>query len=305
MKKFFVLLGLMFFTVVNLILPVQSIEAEERELTTADVVTYSQDSQWGLKDKNDNVIVPAQYRKLIRLGNHAWIAQNKRYKYGLIDTNGNILVPIKYRHADRLVSKFAKFGNDHDYGVYDEWGNTIVKPEYSKIDILFGQMFLTYKNYKYGIVGYDGKEILENKFDDIYMPKPNVMRIEYEGKWYELEQVKADTLTLPADAQNTLSTKEDLNLQNIVVNTGVISGYSVVTFSDYLIKLFSSISPAHEQTIDELMLSQGAETVSIFVKLSWLPKYPVTYVKKYIENLRNPNNGPLSGVRKELKRQIK
>lgn len=30
------------------------------------------------------------------------------------------------------------------------------------------------------------------------------------------------------------------------------------------------------------MLSQGAETVSIFMKLSWLPKYPITYVKNII-----------------------
>ncbi len=166
-------------------------------------------------------------------------------------------------------------------------------------------MFLTYKNYKYGIVGYDGKIILENDFDDIYMPKPNVMRIEYEGKWYELEQVNAQTLTLPADAKTNLATKEDLDLRNIVVNTGVMSGYSVLTFSDYLIKIFSSISPAHEDTIDELMLSQGADTVNILVKLTWIPKYPVVYVKKYYENVRNPNNGPLSGVRKELKQKAK
>lgn len=166
-------------------------------------------------------------------------------------------------------------------------------------------MFLTYKNYKYGIVGYDGNVILENEFDDIYMPKPNVMRISYNGEWYELEQVNSETLTLPTDAKHNLATKEDLNLHNIVVNTGVMSGYSVLTFSDYLIKLISSISPAHEDTIDELMLSQGAETVSIFMKLSWLPKYPITYIKKYYQNVRNPNNGPLSGVRSELKKQIK
>ena len=84
-----------------------------------------------------------------------------------------------------------------------------------------------------------------------------------------------------------------------------MSGYSVLTFSDYLIKIFSSISPAHEDTIDELMLSQGADTVNILVKLTWIPKYPVVYVKKYYENVRNPNNGPLSGVRKELKQKAK
>ena len=42
------------------------------------------------------------------------------------------------------------------------------------------------------------------------MPKPNVMRIQFEGKWYELEQVNAATLTLPADAKHNLATKEEI-----------------------------------------------------------------------------------------------
>lgn len=284
---------------------VPALEEQNLVLKTTDVVTFTQNEKWGLKDKNDNIIIQPIYKKMIRLGDNSWIVQNKKNKFGLIDSSGNVLVNIKYAHADRVVSKFVKFGNEKDYGIYDEYGNVVVNPEYSKIDILFGKMFLTYKNYKYGIVGYDGKVILENEFDDIYMPKPNVMRILYNSEWYELEQVNAETLTLPADAKHNLATNEDLKLYNIVVNTGVISGYSVLTFSDYLIKVFSSISPAHEDTIDELMLSQGAETVSIFMKLTWLPKYPITYVKKYFNNVRNPNNGPLSEVRSELKKQLK
>lgn len=297
-----------FITTLLLMLTTPSLGIETQEpqnLKTTDVVTFIQDAKWGLKDKDGNIIVQPAYKKMIRVGTGSWIVQNKKNKFGLIDCSGTGLVKIKYRHADRLVGKFAEFGNDNDYGIYDENGNVIVKPEYSKLDILYGQMFLTYKNYKYGIVGYDGKVILENEFDDIYMPKPNVMRILYNGEWYELEQVHADTLTLPADAKHNLATKEDLSFYNIVANTGVMSGYSVLTFSDYLIKLFSSISPAHEDTIDELMLSKGADTVSIFMKLSWLPKYPITYVKKYYQNVRNPNNGPLTQVRTELKKQIK
>lgn len=280
-------------------------EIEQTKISGRDLTTFSQNERWGFKDKNGNIIVEPIYKKLIRLGDSSWIVQNKRNKFGLIDNCGNVIVPIKYNHADRLVTKFAKFGNTYDYGVYDEYGNTIVEPKFSKIDILYGKMFLTYKNYKYGIVGFDGKTILENEFEDIYMPKPNVMRIKYQGRWIELEQVKADTLTLPADAKHNLATKEDLDLRNIVVNTGVVSGYSVLTFSDYVIKLFSSISPAHEDTVDELMLSQGADTMNIFMKLTWLPKYPFVYVRKYYENVRNPNNGPLTDIRDELKQQIK
>lgn len=301
MKRFVVILGCLLLT--NNMNIAQ--EIEQTKIPGRDLTTFSQNERWGFKDKNGNIIVEPIYKKLIRLGDSSWIVQNKRNKFGLIDNCGNVIVPIKYNHADRLVTKFAKFGNTYDYGVYDEYGNTIVEPKFSKIDILYGKMFLTYKNYKYGIVGFDGKTILENEFEDIYMPKPNVMRIKYQGRWIELEQVNADTLTLPADAKHNLATKEDLDLRNIVVNTGVVSGYSVLTFSDYVIKLFSSISPAHEDTVDELMLSQGADTMNIFMKLTWLPKYPFVYVRKYYENVRNPNNGPLTDIRDELKQQIK
>ena len=301
MKRFVVILGCLLLT--NNMNIAQ--EIEQTKISGRDLTTFSQNERWGFKDKNGNIIVEPIYKKLIRLGDSSWIVQNKRNKFGLIDNRGNVIVPIKYNHADRLVTKFAKFGNTYDYGVYDEYGNTIVEPKFSKIDILYGKMFLTYKNYKYGIVGFDGKTILENEFEDIYMPKPNVMRIKYQGRWIELEQVNADTLTLPADAKHNLATKEDLDLRNIVVNTGVVSGYSVLTFSDYVIKLFSSISPAHEDTVDELMLSQGADTMNIFMKLTWLPKYPFVYVRKYYENVRNPNNGPLTDIRDELKQQIK
>lgn len=301
MKRFVVILGCLLLT--NNMNIAQ--EIEQTKISGRDLTTFSQNERWGFKDKNGNIIVEPIYKKLIRLGDSSWIVQNKRNKFGLIDNSGNVIVPIKYNHADRLVTKFAKFGNTYDYGVYDEYGNTIVEPKFSKIDILYGKMFLTYKNYKYGIVGFDGKTILENEFEDIYMPKPNVMRIKYQGRWIELEQVNADTLTLPADAKHNLATKEDLDLRNIIVNTGVVSGYSVLTFSDYVIKLFSSISPAHEDTVDELMLSQGADTMNIFMKLTWLPKYPFVYVRKYYENVRNPNNGPLTDIRDELKQQIK
>ena len=47
------------------------------------------------------------------------------------------------------------------------------------------------------------------------------------------------------------------------------------------------------------------ETVSIFIKLSWIPKFPFVYAKKYFNNLIAPNNSPLSGVRNEIKDQLK
>ena len=263
---------------------------------------FSQDNLFGLKDANGNILINPIYKKMIRVGESSFLVQ-KKSKFGLIDYHGNILVPIKYTHVERVLGKYLKIGRGNKYALYDEHGKEILPREYSSIDLLFGGMFLTCKNFRYGIVDMNGNTILENKFDDIYMPKPNIMRISYNGQWYEIEQLKGETFTLPHDIQN-IKGNENFKISELITNPGTVTGYSVVTFTDYFLKLFSSISPAHEQTIDELMLSQGAETVSIFIKLTWLPKYPFSYARNYFNTVRTPNNGPLSEVKYELKRQL-
>lgn len=303
MKKLLIVLGL--------ILSFQGLvyaEVQQAQVSTvlkvSDVTAFTnEDNLWGLKDKSGNIIVEPEYLKLIRVGDSSWIVQKKN-KFGLMDSSGNFLVKPKYRHVDRILGKYVKLGNDNDFALYDEYGNAILPHEYMSIDLLFGGMFLTYKNYKYGVVDFNGKVLISNICDDIYMPKPNIMRVKYNGEWYEIEQVNADTLTLPEDVAH-IKENENFKVTNLLVNTGVGAGYSVLTFSDYFIKIFSSISPAHEATIDDLMLSRGADTVSILMKFGWLPMYPVTFVRKYYENIRNPLNGPLSDVREDLKKQIK
>ncbi len=303
MKKLLIVLGL--------ILSFQGLvyaEVQQAQVSTvlkvSDVTAFTnEDKLWGLKDKSGNIIVEPEYLKLIRVGDSSWIVQKKN-KFGLMDSSGNFLVKPKYRHVDRILGKYVKLGNDNDFALYDEYGNAILPHEYMSIDLLFGGMFLTYKNYKYGVVDFNGKVLISNICDDIYMPKPNIMRVKYNGEWYEIEQVNADTLTLPEDVAH-IKENENFKVTNLLVNTGVGAGYSVLTFSDYFIKIFSSISPAHEATIDDLMLSRGADTVSILMKFGWLPMYPVTFVRKYYENIRNPLNGPLSDVREDLKKQIK
>lgn len=238
------------------------------------------------------------------LGENSWLVQKKN-KFGILDTSGKYLVEPKYRHAERLFGKYAKLGNEKDYGLYDEYGNTIIAPEYTKIDPLYGKMFLTCKKYKYGISDISGKILLENKFDDIYMPTPKSLRIKHEGEWYEIERWQAGNFEVAENVTKVTINEQDFKVTHLINNTGVWSGYSALTFSDYFIKIFSSISPAYEDTIDELMLSHGTDTVTIFMKFSWLPKFPFTYAKKYYNNFIAPNNGPLSDVRADVKKQLK
>ena len=272
--------------------------------TNDDVILYQVKNKWGLKDEDGTILTDAIYKKMVRVGYHSWLVQAKNNKYGLTDEKGNIIVAPKYRHTDRILGKYAKLGNSNDFGLYDEYGKIVIPHKYQKIDLLFGKMFLTYKNYKYGVMNFEGKVLLDNEFDDIYMPSKSVMRILYKGDWYEIEKADSGELVLPENAKEHIYDDNGINLYKFIKETGVISGYSVLTLSDYVLKLVSSISPAHEETIDDLMLSYGADTIDIYKKFSWVPKYPVTYAQKYYQIMRNPNVGPLTDFRNELKRKL-
>lgn len=304
MKKAFVILFLLIISTCSNVLANPS-EPLKSTISMDDEVVFSNDKKnvlFGLKDKSGNIIVDAQYKKLIRVGNSAWII-NKKNKYGMIDCSGNILVEPKFRHVDRMLGKYVKLGNENNYGVYNEFGEAIIPNKYMSVDLLFGGMFLIKKNYKYGVTDRNGKLILNTIFDDIYMPKPNIMRIQYNGQWYEIEQIVSGEFQLPDDVKN-IKENSDFRVTKFVTDPITASGYSAVTFTDYILKIFSSISPSHEETIDELMFSQGADTVNIFIKCSWLPKYPFTFAKKYYHNIRTPNNGPLNNVKNELKQKM-
>lgn len=267
------------------------------------VRVYQSKGKFGLEKSDGTPITKAIYKKLVRLGDKSWIVQYKN-KFGLIDYNGDYIIFPRYRNVQRIAARYAKFGNDNDYGLYDENGFTIIQPEYSSIDYMYGKMFLTSKNFRYGIVDLDGNTLLENEFEDIYMPSPSVMMVQYEGRWCKIERISEKEITLPADI-NAIKEDKDFKMTNLVVNTGVGAGYSVLTVTDYALKLVSSLSPAYEATIDELMYSQGADTISILMRLSWLPKFPFVFAKQYYRNMRRPNTGPLAKTRNSLRKQLR
>ncbi len=269
----------------------------------ADVSVFSENGKFGLKDAKGNILAEPVYKKLIVLGDNESYIALKGSRYGIVSNTGETLLDFKYSHATRFLGKFVKFGNYKGFGVYNAQGKVIIPQEQDSIDLLFGGMFLVSKNYKYGLIDFNGNTITDYIFDDIYMPKPNVMRVKYDGEWYEIEQIAAETFSLPEDIQD-VKTSSEFKITKLVTSPGAASKYSVVTTTDYFLKILSSISPAYEATIDELMLSQGAEAVSIFMNVSWLPKFPFVYAKNYYKTFRNPNNGPLAGIKENIKREF-
>ncbi|MBR1776730.1 WG repeat-containing protein [bacterium] len=266
---------------------------------------YEEDGKFGLREsKNGQIITEAKYKKLVRLGNSSWILQSG-VKFGILADNGDIIVEPKYNQAERVLGKFAKFAKGEKYGIYDEMGFTILPVEYSSIDLLYGGMFVTCKNYKYGITDLNGQVILDNIFDDIYMPDFNTMVFVYGGQVMEITRDPDAAVSIPYDIQSIHEDLNALKFTDIASNPITSTGYYSVTVTDYILKLISSISPAYEETIDELMFSQGADTVNVLMRFGWLPKFPFVYAKKYYKNVKNPYSGPLSGIKKNLKLRMK
>ena len=264
-----------------------------------DVEVFSENNLFGLKDKKGNIVAPAEFQKIIMTGRSGWIVQKKK-KFGLMDSKGNYLVEPKYQFADRIMGRYIKLGNDKDYGIYNEYGEIILAPEYSSIDLLYGRMFLTKKDYRYGVTDFNGNVLIPNICDDIYMPTKNTMRIKYHGEWFELDNISLETLKLPDTIVN-VEKNEELQFGDFLIETAILSEYSALTFSDFFLKMFASISPAHEETIDELIFAHGVDTVEILMNFSWLPKYPAKMAKKYFEYLKDPFNGPFADTRHKLK----
>ena len=299
MRKFIIFLFLF-------LLPLQFAYSSEldNQSTYNTIKPFSVKNKWGLK-ADDKIIVKPVYNKMVPLGknNNSWIVM-KGYRYGLISRDGSFLVKPRYRNVDRYFQRYVKFGNDNNFGIYDEYGNIIIQPVYSQISPLYGKMFKTCKNYKYGIADIEGNIILDNEFDDIYMPKPDVLMLQYEGRWCVIEQLNESEISLPADFSKSDISKE-FKITNFMVNTGVMSGYSVVTLTDYVLKLFSSMSSAYESTIDEIMFSRGAETITVITRFTWIPMFPIVYLKNYYKHIRTPNNGPLNSARNSILEQIR
>ena len=229
----------------------------------------------------------------------------KKNKYGIISNTGEILVNDKFESAYRFSGgRFVKLGSKGKYALFNEFGQALTEQEYTTIDILYGKMFLVQKNYKYGLINFDGDIILAPIADDIYMPEPSIIKLKFDNTWVEIEQKNKGTIELPVDLA-LVGENDKFKITEFANKPIASTGYGVISASDYFIKLFSSISPAYEQTIDELILNHGADTATILIKSSWLVKFPFVYTRNYINTLKAPNNGPLSDIKNDLKNKIK
>lgn len=79
MKKFFILLGLIVLLNGCVYAADNAREPIKASVSMSDLTVFSGEKNlFGLKDKEGNIIVEPQYKKLIRLGDSSWIVLKKK-----------------------------------------------------------------------------------------------------------------------------------------------------------------------------------------------------------------------------------
>ena len=91
------------------------------ELTVFDrnnLAPISIDNQFGLIDKEGNVIIPFEYQKLVLTTVNAYSAQ-KENKWGIITKSNQILIPFEYDLTSDFIENICAVKKDGKWGFID------------------------------------------------------------------------------------------------------------------------------------------------------------------------------------------
>lgn len=157
-------------------------------LRAQDPIPFQSNGLWGYKDSLGLKIIPAQYNHVGDFYQGYAIISIKGKK-GVITLENELVVPAKYEHLrhignDRFLFGYrTKYLGEFDTGIIDTKGNVIIEPEYYSILPYKKAYRVTKQTYevvgtnqgmdtrkifnKYGLFSYDGKMIIEPKYDEV------------------------------------------------------------------------------------------------------------------------------------------
>lgn len=126
------------------------------------------EGNWGLVDKDGNIIIPIKYlymEAMDNTGTYFRVVDSKTYKSGVIDKDNHSVVPLQYDYIQatldpRLMIKTkycdiypdniyqVKIINNDLYGVYDlKLKKEIMKPKYKYLKIVSYNRFVVGEDY--------------------------------------------------------------------------------------------------------------------------------------------------------------
>ncbi len=154
-------------------------------------ICYENNSTKILNDKQEQIYTQYQDIQPLRLTNvisdlmyeKTTLKYSQDEKYGIIDIDGKKITDPIYEEINTLQFKEGELlvKKDGKYGIINIKGTTLVKPQYDGIEVdKYYEEATGYKKsgyivkqttdegYRYGYVNIDGKQIMDNKYNDLY-----------------------------------------------------------------------------------------------------------------------------------------
>ncbi|WP_186438574.1 WG repeat-containing protein [Cohnella terricola] len=85
---------------------------------------------YGAIDKEGNVAIPLQYRRMNAFKEGLALFQDSKGFYGYVDKTGKVVIPAKYRRAHDFSEGLAKVKINDKFGFIDKTGKVVIQPEY-------------------------------------------------------------------------------------------------------------------------------------------------------------------------------
>ncbi len=147
--------------------------------STSDIVTGEIDntllifkgrntSLYGLKDKNNNVLVKPIFSSITTYGStkDRILARFDWKKNGVIDSKGNIIIPFEYSGISKNKNQFIATKNNQKQ-LLDYYGKPLLKNTYEDLYYLNQKYIKVKSNGLYGILKLNGEEMFPAEYEEI------------------------------------------------------------------------------------------------------------------------------------------
>lgn len=109
--------------------------------TNSDLIIYQENELYGLKDSNDNIIIPPLYKEMYPFSYGLSLVKNNKFQNGYINKENKLIVPFGlYSWCDpQFICGYARVmrynitKEKDEWGIIDTEGNIIVPIKYDKI----------------------------------------------------------------------------------------------------------------------------------------------------------------------------
>ncbi len=137
---------------------------------------YLQDGKWGLLHKNNSIILPPRYNKLIPINDEFVLAtqahpSSKKEIFGVINTQGGVTTPFKYHYIDATKEfLIAHLQNNfsHKAGIIDFKNNVLLPLTYANIiNLSHGLVGVQDNSQKYALWAMESGFLTKFLFDSI------------------------------------------------------------------------------------------------------------------------------------------